>query len=114
MSYKVIAGKKPSLSFSIKKSESLVKQSVSQVLRGYSAYEIAVQHGFVGTEEEWLASLVEDLPAATAERLGVVRSSSTENGVVVASDGSMEVMSLNVNRLIQTDGDVLVLKGGNL
>lgn len=26
--------------------------------RGYSAYEIAVQHGFVGTEEEWLNSLV--------------------------------------------------------
>ncbi len=25
--------------------------------RGYSAYEIAVQHGFEGTEEEWLQSL---------------------------------------------------------
>ena len=25
--------------------------------RGYSAYEIAVQHGYTGTEEEWLASL---------------------------------------------------------
>lgn len=25
--------------------------------RGYSAYEIAVLHGFVGTEEEWLVSL---------------------------------------------------------
>lgn len=25
--------------------------------RGYSAYEIAVQHGFIGTEEEWLESL---------------------------------------------------------
>lgn len=25
--------------------------------RGYSAYEIAVLHGFIGTEEEWLASL---------------------------------------------------------
>lgn len=25
--------------------------------RGYSAYEIAVQNGFVGTEQEWLASL---------------------------------------------------------
>ena len=24
---------------------------------GYSAYEIAVQNGFVGTEAEWLASL---------------------------------------------------------
>lgn len=27
--------------------------------RGYSAYEIAVQNGFVGTEEEWLQSLVD-------------------------------------------------------
>lgn len=26
--------------------------------RGYSAYEIAVQNGFIGTEEEWLESLV--------------------------------------------------------
>lgn len=24
---------------------------------GYSAYEVAVQNGFVGTEQEWLASL---------------------------------------------------------
>lgn len=28
--------------------------------RGYSAYEVAVQNGFVGTEEEWLASLKGD------------------------------------------------------
>lgn len=28
-----------------------------QTLRGYSAYEIAVQHGFEGSEEEWLAHL---------------------------------------------------------
>lgn len=27
------------------------------IYRGYSAYEIAVQHGFKGTEAEWLASL---------------------------------------------------------
>lgn len=32
--------------------------NVRQILRGYSAYEIAVQNGFEGTEEEWLASLV--------------------------------------------------------
>lgn len=25
--------------------------------RGYSAYDVAVQNGFIGTEEEWLASL---------------------------------------------------------
>lgn len=27
---------------------------------GYSAYEVAVQEGFVGTEQEWLASLKGD------------------------------------------------------
>ena len=27
-------------------------------MRGYSAYDIAVQNGFVGTEAEWLASLI--------------------------------------------------------
>ena len=32
--------------------------------RGYSAYEIAVQEGYVGTETEWLASL----KGATGER----------------------------------------------
>lgn len=30
---------------------------LATVLRGYSAYEIAVQNGFSGTEEEWLESL---------------------------------------------------------
>lgn len=29
-------------------------------LRGYSAYEIAVQHGFEGTEEEWVNSMQVD------------------------------------------------------
>ena len=28
-----------------------------ETIRGYSAYEIALIHGFKGTEEEWLASL---------------------------------------------------------
>ena len=41
-------------------------QAVSSVdpdlvyLRGYSAYEVAVQAGFEGTREEWLASLAEE------------------------------------------------------
>lgn len=36
-------------------------------LRGYSAYEIAVIHGFVGTEEEWLESLKGDTYTLTEE-----------------------------------------------
>lgn len=36
---------------------SLSKENVSLVQRGKSAYEIALEHGFVGSEKEWLASL---------------------------------------------------------
>lgn len=32
--------------------------------RGYSAYEIAVQHGYVGTEEEWNAAVNSERIAA--------------------------------------------------
>lgn len=31
--------------------------NLPQAIQGKSAYEIAVMHGFDGTEEEWLASL---------------------------------------------------------
>lgn len=53
-----------------------------------------------------------NIPLA-GENAGVVVSSSAENKVSVAADGSMEVNNINVNKLVQTDGDVLVLDGGN-
>ncbi len=31
--------------------------TIPKTICGYSAYEIAIIHGFSGTEEEWLASL---------------------------------------------------------
>lgn len=34
--------------------------SLPKAIRGKSAYEIAVMHGFKGTEAEWLASLKGD------------------------------------------------------
>ncbi len=40
----------------------VISESVlSLVLYGYSAYELAVKHGFEGTEEEWIASCSPDL-----------------------------------------------------
>lgn len=53
-----------------------------------------------------------DIPIATSEAVGVVKSSSKENQVAVSSEGEMEVNSINVNKLTQTEGDVLVLDGG--
>ena len=40
--------------------------------RGLSAYEIAVKHGFVGSEEEWLKSLKGE-PGKAADALPVQR-----------------------------------------
>ena len=54
-----------------------------------------------------------NIPIATAQALGVVKGSADENKVSVGVDGTMEVNSLNVNKLTQTDGDTLILNGGN-
>ena len=54
-----------------------------------------------------------NIPIADATTLGVVLSNAAENGVAVAADGKMSVQSLNVQKLVQTTGDILVLDGGN-
>lgn len=45
--------------------------------RGYSAYEIAVQHGFIGTEEEWLASLHAGESAVIVQEIASTSSNGT-------------------------------------
>lgn len=45
--------------------------------RGYSAYEIAVQHGYIGTEEEWLASLSADQTLSLVQEINSSSSNST-------------------------------------
>ena len=54
-----------------------------------------------------------NIPIATVGGLGVVQSSAAENGVTVTSNGSMEVNSVNVTKLVQTAGDALILNGGS-
>lgn len=54
-----------------------------------------------------------NIPIATVGALGVVQSSAAENGVTVQPNGAMEVNSINVNKLVQTEGDSLILNGGN-
>ena len=47
----------------------IVDLSGTQGIQGWSAYEIAVKHGFVGTEEEWVQSLKQPALDAAAEAL---------------------------------------------
>ena len=53
-----------------------------------------------------------NIPIATAQALGVVKGSVDENKVAVGTDGTMEVNSVNVSKLVQTAGDTLILDGG--
>ena len=54
-----------------------------------------------------------NLPVAMADALGGVKSSVAENQISVDAQGVMEVNSLNVNKLAQTEGDTLILNGGS-
>lgn len=56
------------------------------IYRGYSAYETAVQHGYEGTEEEWLESLKGFSPSASVEQTdtGVTVTVTDESGETTA------------------------------
>ena len=58
-------------------------------------------------------NFVQKTTVATDSILGLVMSSDAENKISVATDGTMEVNSLNVNKLTQTTGDTLILNGGS-
>lgn len=66
----------------------------------------------VSTEEKSV-----DIPIATSLAAGVVKgvelSSNIENSVSVESDGTMKVNSVNINRIIQNEGEVIILDSGN-
>lgn len=53
------------------------------------------------------------IPIATAEAIGVVKSSAAENGVNVNSDGTMTVNNINLSKITQTPGTELILNGGD-
>ena len=60
-----------------------------------------------------ISSKAVNIPIATVGALGVVQSSAAENGVTVQANGAMEVNSINANKLVQTEGEILILNSGN-
>lgn len=60
-----------------------------------------------------IADKAVNVPLAAGENAGVVMSSAAENKVSVGEDGTMEVNSLNITKLVQAEGDTLVLDGGS-
>ena len=64
-----------------------------ETLKGYSAYEIAVIHGFRGTEEEWLESLA-------------VKATPTRIGTVTLKADNWEGSNSLYHQIVNVDGDV--------
>lgn len=67
----------------------------------------------IGNEALTISNKAVTLPLATASKAGIVVSSTAANKVAVGTDGTMEVNSLNVQKLFVADGDEFTLNGGN-
>ena len=61
-----------------------------------------------------IAAAAYQLPVATVEALGGIKAAAAtlDNGVQVSAEGVATVGRVNVNTLVQTEGDTLVLNGG--
>lgn len=83
----------------------IVDLSGIQGIQGWSAYEVAVKHGFVGTEEEWVQSLKQPALDAAAEALDAkAQVEATEKAVkeaealrVTAEQGRVNAENTRVN-----------------
>ena len=83
----------------------IVDLSGMQGIQGWSAYEVAVQHGFVGTEAEWVQSLKQPALDAAAEALEAkAQVEATEQAVkeaeasrVTAEQGRVNAENTRVN-----------------
>ena len=76
----------------------IVDLSGMQGIQGWSAYEVAVQHGFVGTEAEWVQSLKQPALDAAAEALEAkAQVEATEQAVKEAEESRVTAEQGRVN-----------------
>lgn len=63
---------------------------------------------------EALKDYMPKMQIASGTILGAVKSSDEQNKIKVLDDGTMEVNSLNINKLVQNEGDILVLSSSGV
>ena len=95
--------------------KSLVDDTLIARLEGVAdgANANLIEKIMLGDVEAEIADKTVVVPGASNTILGMVMGSEVENGVVVNEDHTMTVHSLNVNKLVQTDGEFIVMYGGN-
>lgn len=95
-----------------KASENLAGVVTSEILEKIEAGAESITNITINGETIISDDRTIDIPVAS-ENPGVVTSSDEENKISVAEDGTMEVNSVNINKIIQSVGDFLVLDGGS-
>lgn len=67
----------------------------------------------IGEEDLQISDKKVTIPLATAEKQGLVKGSAAENQMKINEDGTIEVNTVNVNKLVQTGGERLIIDGGD-
>ena len=89
--------------------------SVGKTYVIYKAEEEKALYQWNSTTSTYELLSFSDIEVATEDKIGGVISSNSEkeNSVAVDASGAMTVNSLNVNKLVQTENEYLVLYGGS-
>ena len=85
---------------------SIDSDSGAEVARKINVNFKRVQDKFSEIEQS-----IQDIPIGNELKPGIVKSSKSENNVSINTDGTMEVASLNVEKLTQDDDDFIILDG---
>ena len=85
--------------------------SGSEVARKINDNFKNVQDKFTELDKTIQEGVTVNVPIGDETTAGIVKSSDSENMVTIGKDGTMEVASLNVNKLKQDDGDYIILDG---
>ena len=85
--------------------------SGSEVARKINDNFKNVQDKFTELDKTIQEGVTVNVHIVDATTAGIVKSSDSENMVTIGKDGTMEVASLNVNKLKQDDGDYIILDG---
>lgn len=70
-----------------------------------------VQEVIIGGESQTIENGKLEIPIGGDNQAGIVKSSDTKNKIGISDDGTMEVVSLDVDKLVQEEGAVLILDG---
>lgn len=92
-------------------STSANSDSGAEVARKFNENFEKVKTKFSELEQSIENGVSVNVPVGNESKAGVVKSSNSENNVSIKSDGTMEVNSVNIQKISQNDGEYVILDG---